>query len=65
VNLTKKGLNLKISYFLNLIQTQSQKGQKLKNPAAQQRSSPQGCTVRPETSSGQSSLPGGGGRRGV
>jgi hypothetical protein len=32
------------------------KGQKLKNPATKQRSSPQGCTVRPETSAGQSSL---------
>ncbi len=42
--------------FKNLIQTQSQKGQKFKNPAAEQRSSPQGCTVRPETSAGQSSL---------
>jgi hypothetical protein len=30
----------------NLLHIKSQKEQKLKNPAAEQRSSPQGCTVR-------------------
>ncbi len=45
-------------YFLDLLQTQSQKGLKFRNPAAEQRSSAQGCTVRPETSAGQSSLRG-------
>jgi hypothetical protein len=45
-------------YFLNLVQTQSQKGQKFKNPATEQLSFPQGWTVRPETSTGQSSLGG-------
>jgi hypothetical protein len=43
-------------YFLYLLDTQGQKGQKFKNPAAKQRSSLQGCTVRPETSAGQSSF---------
>jgi hypothetical protein len=33
-------------YFSYLLQIQSQKGQKFKNPAAEQRSSPQGCTIR-------------------
>jgi hypothetical protein len=37
---------------------QSQKGQFLKNLAAEQRSSPQGCTVRLETSARKSSLGG-------
>jgi len=41
-----------------LLQIQSEKGQKFKNPAAEQRSSPEGCTVRPETRAGQSSLGG-------
>jgi len=45
-------------YFFNSLKIQSQEAQKLKNPAAEQRSSPQGCTVRPETSAGQSSLRG-------
>jgi hypothetical protein len=35
-------------YFFNLLQTQIQKGKFKKNPATtEQRSSPQGCTVRP------------------
>ncbi len=33
-------------YFSGLLQIQSEKGQKFNNPAAEQRSSPQGCTVR-------------------
>jgi hypothetical protein len=41
---------MKRFYFFNLLQTQRQKGQIFKNPAAEQRSSPQGCTVRPKTS---------------
>jgi len=45
-------------FLKSLLKTQSQKGKKFKNPAAQQRSSPQGCTVRPESSAGQSSLEG-------
>jgi hypothetical protein len=44
--------------FSDLLSRQSQKGKKNLNPAAEQRSSPQGCTVRPETSAGQSSLGG-------
>jgi hypothetical protein len=44
------------SYFSNLLQAESQKGQKFKKAAAEQHSSPQGCTVRPETSAGLSSL---------
>jgi len=47
-----------LDYFLTLFQTQSRKGQKFKNPAAEQRSSPQGGIVRPETNAGQSSLGG-------
>jgi hypothetical protein len=47
-----------VIYFKDLLQMQSQKGQKFRNPAAEQRSSAQGCTVRPETSAGQSSLRG-------
>jgi hypothetical protein len=38
------------------MQTHSYKGQKSKNRAAEQRSSPQGCTVRAKTIAGQSSL---------
>ncbi len=34
------------SGFNNLLQIQSQKGKKIKSPAAEQRSSAQGCTVR-------------------
>jgi hypothetical protein len=33
-------------HFYNLLQIQSQKGQNFKSPAAEQRSSAQGCTVR-------------------
>jgi hypothetical protein len=43
-------------YFSNLLQIQSQKGQNFKNPAAEQRSSSQGCTVRAKAARGQSSL---------
>jgi hypothetical protein len=46
----------KIDYFSNLLQIQSPKGQKIKNPAAEQRSSSQGCTVRAKAARGQSSL---------
>lgn len=34
-------------YFSDVLQTQTQKGNFFKNPAAEQRSFPQGCTVRP------------------
>jgi hypothetical protein len=34
----------------SLLHTRNQKRQNFKNPAPEQRSSPQGCTVRPETS---------------
>jgi hypothetical protein len=33
-------------HFFSLLHTQSEKGQNFKNPAAEQRSCPQGCTVR-------------------
>jgi len=46
-------------FFFNLLQTQIQKGKIFKNPATtEQRSSPQGCTVRPIISAGLSSLGG-------
>jgi hypothetical protein len=38
--------------FFRFISDKSQEGQKKFNPAAEQSSSPQGCTVRPETSAG-------------
>jgi len=38
-------------YFYSLLQIQSEKGQKFNNPAAEQRSSPQGCTVRAKAAS--------------
>jgi hypothetical protein len=44
--------------FLTLLETQNQKGKKLKNLAAEQRSPPQGCTIRPIKSTGQSLLGG-------
>ncbi len=38
--------NKGVKYFSSLLHIQSQKGNKLKNPAAEQRSSQQGYTVR-------------------
>ncbi len=43
-------------YFSDLLQIQNQKGQKNLNPAAEQRSSSQGCTVKEKAARGQSSL---------
>jgi hypothetical protein len=40
------------AYFLDLFQTKVKKSKKNLNPAAEQSSSPHGCTVRPETSAG-------------
>jgi hypothetical protein len=45
-------------FYKKSLKTESQEAQELKNPAAEQHSFPQGCTVRPETSAGQSSLGG-------
>jgi len=39
-------------FFFLFIADKSQEGQKNLNPAAEQSSSPHGCTVRPETSAG-------------
>jgi hypothetical protein len=41
--------------FRFIADTQSQRA-KIKNPLAEQRSSPQGCTVKPEISAGQNAL---------
>jgi hypothetical protein len=56
---TGRHLSNKKEKFIFLIyrSTKSERA-KILNPAAEQRSSPQGCTVRPETSAGESSLGG-------
>jgi len=38
--------------FFRFTADKSQEGQKFEKPAAEQSSSPQGCTVRPETNAG-------------
>jgi hypothetical protein len=48
------GTDSEFFFKKNLLRTQSQKGKNIKNPVAEQRGSPQGCSVRPESSAGSS-----------